>query len=859
MDHYQLDVDPAGLRQVARSYAAMAEELDARADKVSATPDEIGDAWQGGTATTVKADMRAVGSLLGTYRGHLERASTAVSTLATAYADGLETIGRLNSQRADAEADCRSDLAALDRAQEKEERDLATAPPNRYLREELADGYATRRSGATAELDRVLGTLDTRFAEVVEECRLATTTCAGALAHAVHVKVPQSITLNLSDPAGAQDAYAAMYDAAEETLGNQLTLVKDLDELDDQEKVDDRDRVEKILYNYSNNTDERDELLELLKKHQGDPEFAGMLAGKVDVQLLGNAIAQAQDGPWADGTALDDSYAYTDELMKAIGPLLGLGSLVQGDYQLPDGKVDEWYGAITAAQTYGRPDVWPGSQTVVAALMAQGSWDPTLLADVMERVLVFERDELGGSDEWEFHTGRATADTADGYFLDPVQALATALGRNRSAAQQLLDTASKRTLELDGDDVEVSHTLAYLLLEREWNGPTGEKAVGDLLKAALEEKPGDLTPAELARQLQGVITYGEEQTKKAEEEAERNDKPWYVDLGHLVLDVGGLVPFIGEPADLVNAGWYEAEGDHLNASLSAAGALPFAGWAATGGKFSLKGLKGLADVSPDLVAKLTKQFDSLGDQVSFDVYKLNGKDFTHVDFKSADDLAAALKTPQPNTMYQSGDLYFTTDAKGVLTVGGKGGMRRFMALGEHLKHLPTGTEIRYSGHAFRKNVDGTLELIAVSRFKPIWGHGEAFNIQNWSRYTHNEIYLANGKRLDSYDPGKWIVERKYRQYADLKDAQQLRKDIDLLATQYKPGELVPRTPGNVKHFGDAAGKPLSGKPLLEIPPQLGPLDPNILKYASRRRPPITIRDTDGKIYSYQFPTGRLPG
>jgi hypothetical protein len=57
---------------------------------------------------------------------------------------------------------------------------------------------------------------------------------------------------------------------------------------------------------------------------------------------------------------------------------------------------------------------------------------------------------------------------------------------------------------------------------------------------------------------------------------------------HTVLDVAGLVPVIGEPADLLNAGIYEAQGDHVNAGLSAAGAIPFVGWGATGGKFALK-------------------------------------------------------------------------------------------------------------------------------------------------------------------------------------------------------------------------------------------------------------------------------
>ena len=57
---------------------------------------------------------------------------------------------------------------------------------------------------------------------------------------------------------------------------------------------------------------------------------------------------------------------------------------------------------------------------------------------------------------------------------------------------------------------------------------------------------------------------------------------------HTSLDVVGLVPVLGEPADAVNAAWYAAEGDLLNAGLSAAALFPLGGQAATGGKLAKK-------------------------------------------------------------------------------------------------------------------------------------------------------------------------------------------------------------------------------------------------------------------------------
>ena len=46
-----------------------------------------------------------------------------------------------------------------------------------------------------------------------------------------------------------------------------------------------------------------------------------------------------------------------------------------------------------------------------------------------------------------------------------------------------------------------------------------------------------------------------------------------LDVTQVCLDVAGLIPGIGEIADLANAGIYLARGDYTNASLSAAAAI----------------------------------------------------------------------------------------------------------------------------------------------------------------------------------------------------------------------------------------------------------------------------------------------
>ncbi|HEY2221485.1 DUF6531 domain-containing protein, partial [Actinomycetospora sp.] len=77
---------------------------------------------------------------------------------------------------------------------------------------------------------------------------------------------------------------------------------------------------------------------------------------------------------------------------------------------------------------------------------------------------------------------------------------------------------------------------------------------------------------------------------------EESGFPW-TDVAHGALDVAGLIPVVGEVADGANAAWYTAEGDYLNAGLSAAAMVPFAGWAATGLKTGIKAGEAITDLT----------------------------------------------------------------------------------------------------------------------------------------------------------------------------------------------------------------------------------------------------------------------
>jgi len=70
---------------------------------------------------------------------------------------------------------------------------------------------------------------------------------------------------------------------------------------------------------------------------------------------------------------------------------------------------------------------------------------------------------------------------------------------------------------------------------------------------------------------------------------------WGSELIHTGLDVIGLIPVAGELADGANALIYLAEGDTVNAAISAAAMVPGAGMAATGAKIGKKAAGAVAE------------------------------------------------------------------------------------------------------------------------------------------------------------------------------------------------------------------------------------------------------------------------
>ncbi|WP_227026170.1 PrsW family glutamic-type intramembrane protease [Streptomyces fodineus] len=133
-----------------------------------------------------------------------------------------------------------------------------------------------------------------------------------------------------------------------------------------------------------------------------------------------------------------------------------------------------------------------------------------------------------------------------------------------------------------------------------------------------------------------------------------------------------------------------------------------------------------------------------------------------------------------------------------------------------------------------------------------WNEGRQFNEDNWPRYPANEIYLENGKVLDSYRPGKEIVSRKQTQIWKIKP-DTFRNYLREINQKYKTGTKIPDTPKARREYPQLIGKPLKGKYYLEVPVQSQPVPDWALREAADHG--VIIRDVQGFVYRLPKGTG----
>ena len=144
--------------------------------------------------------------------------------------------------------------------------------------------------------------------------------------------------------------------------------------------------------------------------------------------------------------------------------------------------------------------------------------------------------------------------------------------------------------------------------------PDGIWSTNDL-KAMIENEHGYYTQ-EQVEHAQTVLAMAEssEQAREHLGITESGGGWSFSDIGHLTLDIIGMVPVVGEPADAINAAWYAAEGEWLDAALSALGLIPAIGAAVIGAKTAIKARAGgrTFNTLEEAMAWVRRQLEELG-------------------------------------------------------------------------------------------------------------------------------------------------------------------------------------------------------------------------------------------------------
>lgn len=399
------------------------------------------------------------------------------------------------------------------------------------------------------------------------------------------------------------------------------------------------------------------ELNALLAAYGDDPYFAHEFALRSDPRQYAELIRGLTPYESLPGYLTKQDY---DSLLTHLADTVSLASRGTGDLAMPpdwsenlaqlmvmpkfDGK-DE---AKLQRDDENRPALW--------LLLSRGHWSTDFIKNVTTKLAPLDKEGY----LWFPPACRYIAITPDEQrFMDPMVALMGALVNNPEAAHWAFTQGGTTQVPFPKDGEGATGPVQTFLHDlftnhRFTDEEHGPQTVLMAMRAAMMWENDPLI-ADSAANLKKSM----EQQKQVWDE-----KPWYAKWGHTVLDVLGLIPLIGDPADAVSALWYSAEGDWVDAGLSAASLIPFAGDALGAGKLIGKAGR---------LAELLKMVDRLGNVIDpgsplaktlLKGIKVEDGVYT---FPNAADLAAALRGKHPNMEFRSRELAFVTDETGEVT------------------------------------------------------------------------------------------------------------------------------------------------------------------------------------------------
>lgn len=403
--------------------------------------------------------------------------------------------------------------------------------------------------------------------------------------------------------------------------------------------------------------DDVHELNGLLAAYGSDPYFAHEFALKTDPRQYAELIRGLTPYETLPGYLTKQDY---DSLLTNLGETVSLASRGTGDLAMPSDWNDKLADLMVMPKFDGkdeeqlrrddenRPALW--------LLLSRGHWSTDFLKNVTTKLATVDKTGY----LWFPPACNYIAITPDEKrFMDPMVALMGALVNNPEAAHWAFTQGGTTQVPFPKDGEGATGPVQTFMHDlftnhRFTDEENGPQTVLMAMRAAMMWQNDPLI-ADSAANLKKSM----EQQKQVWDE-----KPWFEKWGHTILDVLGLIPVIGEPADAVNAGWYSAEGDWVNAGLSSAALIPFAGMAFTGGK--LLGRAGHLAELLRMVDRLGNVIDPASPLAKTVLKGMKVEDGVYT-FPNAADLSAALRGKHANMEFRSRELAFLTDEAGEVT------------------------------------------------------------------------------------------------------------------------------------------------------------------------------------------------
>jgi hypothetical protein len=359
--HFSLDLDPPMLRKVAQFLGEAEGHMKTKAATVTATPGEIGDSWTGEAATSVKAEMTAIGGVMSgggeSFEHGLNIAQEALVQLAGDYETAKE------------------DLAALNTRWDNSE------PP----------GEADDRSGGNEpEGGDTRAQITADFEDLKERCRTKTKECGEKLA--------------LSSPIATYgyNGSSLSYSTNVDSLLSRVSLTEQHVQQVEEDRQAGADAASEVNRFFEDGDGSLQDLLAMLDG--GNEAFRQGFIDNLDPEALRQLHAIPVTG--------DDAETH-GELITAISGILAKGSNeeTQPTYPPDPDVYDEILAAYTTASE-GTSEELAGEQEDLGFLLlgelanaGQGdsaTWDSDLLAGWSRATFQHERDRLEDDEYWSW-------------------------------------------------------------------------------------------------------------------------------------------------------------------------------------------------------------------------------------------------------------------------------------------------------------------------------------------------------------------------------------------------------------------------------------------------------------------------